>query len=179
MRHPDRLDLPNTIVVPAPLADTLTAIGSFESNVTGHHHHIIPPKKTEKLKAYYAIDDEMFDEWAVLCHRCQHHYEMKAIPSETETDRRPLMLTFREEETMADPDDENARITTGYMRIKAYTNEPMQTEALMRLVCDELFAPQAGNDFTVTNSAFYMTPRVRRNQIVSTYVGAYVLDSNA
>lgn len=180
---PNRLDLPRTIITPAPLADLLTGLGQYDSVVTGHTHHIIPPTKPAvAVPEFWDINDDNIDDWQRLCARTQHLYNMKITPDILDNEKRPLTLTFREEELAplaANADPGEIPQPTGYYRIKAYTNEPNDNDALIRMVNDELFNLQQHNDFTVENSAFYMTPRVRRRQIVQTYVGAYVLDSNA
>lgn len=158
-------------MIPAPLADLLTAIGSFESKVTGHEHHIVPPAYVE-ADNHWLIDDEIFIEWQQTCARLQHHYTMKVFPAEHESEHRPIALTFIEE-VQAAVQHQRPRL----IRIKAYTNEPTPTDALLRSVNDDLFLEHG--EWTVGNSHLYMSPAFNQQQVVSTYVGSYVLDSNA
>lgn len=168
-RVPNYLDLDSTTNIPAPLADVLTTLGSYESQATGHHHHIITPERPENWhNTYWQVDDDLITEWTQLCNRVQHHYTMKCFPKEDDYEKRPIMLTTREQQ-------QAPRNT--HVRIKAYTNEPQQNDALIRTVNDDLF--EAAGEWTAQNCHYYMTPALRTNQVVQTYIGGYVLRDNA
>lgn len=166
-----RLDINPTNVVPAPLADISTALGSFQSAVTGHDHHIIPPAFAEN-DDLWDIDDELFNDWQILCSRIQHHYKMKIPPAEFESDHRPIALTYVAETRAA-----VQHIRPRMIRIKAYTNEPTPTDALLRSVNDDLFIEE--DEWSYNHAHLFMSPEFNQLQVVNTYVGSYVLDSNA
>lgn len=165
------IDLDSTTIVPAPLADLLSQIGSFESNATGHHHHIIAPERPAAYQnTYWEVDEDLLSDWSALCARTQHHYAMKCFPKEDDYEKRPIVLTYIENQPAPRADT--------HVRIKAYTSEPQANDALIRLVNDDIFAAR-NDEFTAGNSHYYMTPSVQRNQVLNTYVGGYVLRNNA
>lgn len=173
VQAPNKLDINSTTIVPAPLADIATALGSYDSTVTGHTHHIVPPAiQAENAPPYANVDDELITEWTQLCSRQQHHYTMKVFPEHNESENRPLVLTYVEETQALVQHSKPRKI-----RIKAYTNEPTPTDALLRSVNDDLFREEG--EWTAINCSFYMTPSFNQTQVIDSYVGAYVLDSNA
>lgn len=181
VRPTSLIDIPKVILLPAPLADTLSQIGNYNSNATGHNHHVTIPNKPKKdPPSFWSIDDDLFDDWSNMCGRLQHHYVMKAFPEQSESNARPLLLTKLEVERVpaaANAAPEDVPDATGYYRVKSYTNETSPTDALIRMINEDLFVERA--EWTAASSHLYMTPRLRRAQIVSAYVGSYVLDSNS
>lgn len=176
-KEDDNLDLDETLIMPAPLADTVSALGSFDSAVTGHVHHIIPPpipivNGSEVSEPFRQLDDEILCDWSQVCARMQHHYSMKTMPDPNDYEKRPIVLTTVEE-TQAAVAHSKPRL----IRIKSYTNEPTPNEAIIRTVNDDLFVSE--NEWQARRCSFYMTPTINQQQIIATYVGAYVLESNA
>lgn len=176
-KEDEHLDIDETIIMPAPLADTVSALGSFDSTASGHIHHIIPPpvplvNRVPVQEPYRVIDDEILCDWSQVCARMQHHYTMKTMPDPDDYEKRPIVLTYVEQ-TQAPVAHTKPRL----IRIKSYTNEPTPNEALIRTVNDDLFV--SANEWTASRCSFYMTPTINQQQITATYVGAYVLESNA
>lgn len=167
------LEMDNTTIVPAPLADLLSALGTFTSDVTGHHHHIIPVARPAKdTPAFWGYDDELLHQWSILCGRMQHLYSMKVFPEDNDVDKRPLTLTM-----VHTPIRVEGQVGPLLRRIKAYTDEPTANDALIRAVNDNLFTEEG--EWTANLSHLIMTPLFNVNQVVDTYVSSYVLGNNA
>lgn len=157
--------LTRTISVPAPLADLLASLGSFSSHATGHIHHITSPPQAAQPEAFWTVDAPIVNQWNILIGRMQHHFLMKEYPSQRETDNRPLMLTYR---------DDQANDT---LQVKAFTNEPKLVDAYIRSMNDELFVVR--DHFDLEHCALIMTPLFHVPSVRGAYIGSYVLNNNA
>lgn len=64
VQPPNQLHLSRIIKVPAPLAELLTILGPFQSNVLGSTHHIVPPPRAEQ-QALMDANNQPIDLWNV------------------------------------------------------------------------------------------------------------------
>lgn len=166
MYAPHRIRLNHGILIPGPLTDLLNEIGMFHSQVTGHIHHVVPPTRPAVVPDYWTLDDDVIDAWTITMARVARLYTMKDFPSPTLIDDRPMVLTIK---TAANDD--------ALVRVKAFTREPKPQQALITAVNDDLFEPF--EQYLPNDAHLHMTPLFHPREVIGTYVGSYVLDTNA
>lgn len=147
------------ITLPGPLGDLVHSIGYFHSTSMGILHHVIPPARLATPPPWWTVDAVVVANWQATMKIIAPFYVLKEFPSLSMTDDRPLMLTFRDE-------------ANGYGSVKSFTNEPKMTDALIRLVNDDLFA--ANEEFNFLNSHLLMTRNINVSTIRQDYVNSYV-----
>lgn len=151
------------ILMPAPLADALHALGSFDSTHTGRLHNIVQPARAANPENFWNVDNAIVRRWIQTVNYAERAYVMKEYPSQRETTGRPIVLTYRQ--------------TRGQRtRIQALTNEPTLSDGFLRLVNDDLFA--AHDRYTVDNCALNMTMEMNEANIRGKYIAGYVTQRN-
>jgi hypothetical protein len=151
------------ILVPAPLSDLLYMIGQHHSNVTGVIYDSVPPAHAANPPPWWAVDNDLVQQWCLMVNRLKTNYLMREFPSMTDYTNKPLMLTSLH-------DNEDLR------SIKAFTNEPKPADALIRFVNDPLYDPVP---HAYDACHLRMTEQLALTTIRYCYVGAYVINSNS
>lgn len=152
------------IPIPGPLADLLHSIGHFHSNATGHNYHVIPPPAPVAPEPWRAVNNDLLALWNREMHRVSPLYTMKEFPAMNQCGERPLVLTTRQ-------------LANDVGIIKAWTNEPKQTDAFVRLANDDLFQEHPFINFA--NCSLTMTGAIFTPGFVNDYAGSYILNVNA
>lgn len=77
------------IQLPAPLAETLSAIGSFHSAADGMIYHAVQPARAANPENWWAVDNDLILNWSKAIGRLSHQYVMSEFPSFTDYADRP------------------------------------------------------------------------------------------
>lgn len=165
VRHAHFVRLNRTVLLPGPIADLIHSIGYFHSNTTGVMHHTTPPAQAAVPENWWTVDQAIMAVYNRDMNRMKHLYTMKEFPSMSMCSDRPLMLTRKQVPA------------NNISMVKAWTNEPKMSDALIRLVHEELYADHAF--ITFDNCHLNMTQRVFVPQIQTDYVGSYTIDTNS
>lgn len=145
------------MVVPAPLADLLYAIGSYYDPNEGVRHHIIPPARPAEPEPWWTIDNAILGQWDLCINRMQDAFVMKEFPSPSNYEGRPLFQT-----SIDDTADGRA--------IRARYRGPTPADAYLRAVNDELFA----DPYPIADCAFSIVEPTNRVHIIHEYLRKYV-----
>lgn len=92
---------------------------------------------------------------------------MRPFPSLTDVEDRPLMLT----ELSSYEDDDDT------VFVKAWTNEPRPSDALIRSISEEVY--DTDTLITFANCKLTMTQEVLKPSTTAEFVGSYVNESNS
>lgn len=152
------------VLLPGPLGDLLHSMGYMHSKANGTLYHIVPPAQPAQPETWWQIDAAILATWNQEMHRMKNLYTMKEFPSLSQCHDRPLMLCLRNE-------------ANNMGSIRAWTNEPHLTDAVIRLVNDDLFDAHA--HITFANCNLLMTYELNIPQARSEYVASYVITSNS
>lgn len=163
--HYVRID--RSILVPAPLSDLMSAIGSFDSHSRGVTYHVTPPARAAQPPDWWTVDDNVVTLWVRLMHRMKHLYLMREYPSPADFDSRPLALTTIRTELV------NNQVAA--RAVYAYTNEPTPADALVRFVNDDMYENAHG--ITQANCGYIIVERSHYTAVVLSYIGSYVLNT--
>jgi hypothetical protein len=150
------------ILLPAPLADLLYSLGSFDDPTSGITYHVNPPDQPAVPQPWWTVDPAILATWITMTHRMAPFFTMKEFPSVRDYDGRPLMLT-------AIQDANNLR------SVKALTNQPTPADGLIRFVNDNLFLNGAQYEYCHLR----MTEPMLLAHVRYDYLRDYVLNSNA
>lgn len=120
--------LNRNLILPAPLADTIYSIGAYTSYANGTVYHFVPPARAADPEPWWTLDTTIFNAWNLTLNRLQHLFIMKTYPPLSEWDTRPLILTV-------------LQVNGQYRRVKAVTNDPQPSDALITMLNDQLFQP--------------------------------------
>lgn len=165
---PDKIMLPRIARIPAPIFDVLNSIGTFHSKVTGVNYVSVPPAKARRdPPPYWDLNLAVFQRFNIEMSRLQHLYTMREFPSHLDTEDRPLLIT---ELSNYNEDDE-------IVFVKAWTNEPRPSDALIRSVCEEIYADD--NLITYDNCKLMMSQEIVKQSTLAEYAGSYVMQSNS
>lgn len=168
VRPADMISLPRAMTLPAPLFDLVNSPGVYHSKVTGCYYQVVPPTKPEKNpEEFWTVDQHEIMLFQHDMNRNVSLYQMHTYPDRLEYDDRPLLLTTLEGPTKRDPN----------VRVRSFTDEPQPSDAIVRIVNDDLFAPH--NYITSTNCNLLMTYKMLPSHVRDQYVGSYVLSSNS
>lgn len=150
------------LLIPAPLADLLYALGQHHSRALGTIFDMIPPARPAVPQPWWTMDPLILDHWCLMCARMSKQFMMKEFPAPSEYKDRAIAMTSIQD--------------AGNLRsVKSLTNEPTPADGYLRFVNDEiLIAP-----FPFANSQLRIVEGLERPSILYSYVGAYVLDSNS
>lgn len=155
-------------MIPAPLFDLVNSIGVYHSKVTGCYYEVVPPAKPDKdPEDFWSTTPQEVTAFLTDMNRNITLYQMRVFPDRLDYDDRPLLLTTLEGPTKKD--------TT--VRVRAFTDEPQPSDAVVRITNDDLFAPHSY--ITSTNCNLLMTYKIPPNFVRDQYVGSYVLSSNS
>lgn len=151
--------LASSIEIPRTLGDLLYAIGQFHSTVTGRVFDVVPPPHPQAPPDYYNVDANIVHQWSTFHARMRTDYLMTEMPKRFQFAGTPLMLAM--------PFEANNMV-----RVKAVTNEPQISDALLRLMHEaNLLAPV----MPFVDCHLTMTEAMYQPALVGQYVGSYVL----
>lgn len=156
--------LVRNILVPAPLADLLYSIGQMHSSARGFVYDTIPPPRPANPPDWTIIDPAIVANWTLTMNRMKHQFMMKEFPAMRDYQNKPLCLV-----RIHDAND--------MREVKAYTNEPQPSDALIAMVNDRLY--QDAHNVTYNECSLRMTDSLDRLSICCEYVGSYVLSSTS
>lgn len=118
--------LTRNLLLPAPLADVLYALGSYFDPIAGTTHHIVPPTRAAEPPNWWTIDNAILRDWTNLVIDMAPFFIMKEYPGPSDIESRPIMLTSLN-------DIGNVRT------VKIYNSGPRPSDVKLRFVNDELF----------------------------------------
>lgn len=168
--HFVRID--RSITMPAPLCDLLSSLGRWTSHSRGLIYDVTPPARPAEVPNWWQVDDAIVRQWETLCQRLKINYIMREFPSPSEWENRPIVLT-----TINDLNRGTADAPDIYRTVKAYTEEPLPTDAYIRFVNDPLFIEN--HHVTFLECGYTIVERKHITSVVGEYVGGYILHSNS
>lgn len=165
LRAPNFIHVSRTTLVPAPLGDLLYAIGSFHSRSNGAIIDMIPPERDADNPApWWQVENDMYFNYCLFCARMQNKYIFYEFPKPHDYEGRTICLTTIH--------DEN-----GLRTVRAKTNEPTPSDALIRHVNDDLFR---ANNWLLYDSCFLLASEQKDVLSVrANYIRSYVTGSDA
>lgn len=125
-QRPDNyVRLSRSIMLPAPVGDFLSALGTFNSSTLGVRYTLtVPDRPAQNPPAWWAVDGPTLRHYQSFCEELSGRYVMRAFPRQSDFQGLPLALVYPE-------------LAGQYGRIKANTNEPKLSDGFLRLVNDD------------------------------------------
>lgn len=164
----NKIVLPRISMIPAPIFDVLNSVGTFHSKVTGVNYVSVPPEKPKRdVPAFWNVNLAVIRRFNIAMSRLQHQFTMREFPSHLDTEDRPLLLTELSDYT----DDQDT------VFVKAWTNEPRPSDALIRSISEQLYADD--DLINYDNCKLTMSQEVVKQTTLTEYVGSYVKQSNS
>lgn len=118
--------LTRNLLLPAPLADLLYALGSYYDPLAGMTYHIVPPTRAADPPNWWTIDNAILREWTNMVTDMMPYFTIKEYPGISDYEGRPIMLTSIND--------------VGLLRtVKLYKSGPRPSDAKIRFVNDEIF----------------------------------------
>lgn len=161
VRSQNYVRLSRNISTPGPLSDLLYSLGQFRSAARGPIYQIEPPARAAQPPDWWNVDNAILSNWQLLAARAERVYTFREFPSPNDYDGKPLTLT-----RMQDID--------GLRIVKAYTNEPKMSDALVRFVNDELF--NDAHDVSFATCHLNMTGRMHVASMRYDYASSFITD---
>lgn len=158
MRPDNYIRIGRHIGIPAPLADVLSAIGSYQSVSSGALWVPDIPSRPTPVPTFWTVDAAIVDRFIQTIAQLQHGYMMREYPSPTDTTGRPFIST--------------RLITDGdLVRVKVHNQETTPAEVFLRVVAGDFLSGQPDN-MTHCNAMDFIDPRA----LIGTYLRGYVMN---
>lgn len=131
VRPEHHVNMSREILIPAPLHDLLTSLGTFKSKRLGITYNLVQPVYPNRdAPDWWEVHNATLRSWTNLMHRMKHAYTMHLFPDPDITTGTPLPHV-----TILDNADHTLR------SVRCFTDEPSPSDSLIRFCNDDLFDP--------------------------------------
>lgn len=154
--------LSRSIMLPAPIGDFLSALGTYNSSTLGVRYTLtVPDRPQQNPPTWWAVDGPTLRHYQSFCEELSGRYVMRAFPRQSDHQGLPLAMVY-------------PHLDGQYGQIKAYFNEPKLSDGFLRLINDDTVFEQMPFEFA--NCHLNMNNPVSVPAIRRQYYGSYLMN---